>query len=60
MIPVIKSKLFRTIFALFMLFFGTAKAQPIPIELIMGTNMVQLISPSAKNSHHLRGLDSLT
>jgi hypothetical protein len=36
MIPVIKSKLFRTIFALFMLFFGTAKAQPIPIELMMG------------------------
>lgn len=36
MIPVIKNKLFQTIFALFMLFFGTAKAQPIPIELMMG------------------------
>ena len=36
MIPVIKSTLFQTIFALFMLFFGTAKAQPIPIELMMG------------------------
>jgi len=32
----IKSKLFQTIFALFILFFGTAKAQPIPIELIIG------------------------
>jgi len=36
MTPLIKSKLFQTIFALFMLFFGTAKAQPIPIELMMG------------------------
>ena len=32
----IKNKLFQTIFALIFLTFGTAKAQPIPIELMLG------------------------
>lgn len=36
MIPVIKNKLFKTVFALLLLSFGFAKAQPIPVELMLG------------------------